>query len=68
MNATYRFNCSLDAAEENISVLEDRSGESPEQSRDRLKDGKYGEDKGISPTYSLESPKERWESPGRSNT
>lgn len=40
----YIFNCSLDAAEERISVLEDRSGENLEQSKDRLKDGKYGEE------------------------
>lgn len=44
MNPTYRFNCSLAAAGERISVLEDKSGENPEQSKDRLKDGKHGEE------------------------
>lgn len=44
MNSMYRLNCSLAAAGERISVLEDKSEENPEQSKDRLKDGKHGEE------------------------
>lgn len=50
INPMHRVTCSLDTAEERISAVEDRSGENPERSKERLTDGKYGEDKGIKDT------------------
>lgn len=44
MTPTYRINCSFAAAGERIRVLGDKSGENPEQSKDRPKDGKHGEE------------------------